>query len=213
MRTSVGILLLAACWTLRATSLFSQSPPNSNATDFTSFRVADDFTLSSAATLDEIDFWYAAAFQTDLASVTYAIYNDASGALGSMLYTGTVTPTTAPDVPDDTFFATIALPNLMLSAGTYWLELHDGSSLTDTDFGIDTFWDNVDDNASYNALLSPMATPGDPPSVPVTFSGSEQQAFQIDGTAAPVPEPSTFLLVGCAAVFAIRRATVRFRVC
>jgi hypothetical protein len=37
------------------------------------------------------------------------------------------------------------------------------------------------------------------PNQPITFSGSEQQAFQIDGTlvSATVPEPSSVLLAAC----------------
>jgi hypothetical protein len=50
-------------------------------------RLADDFTLSSATFLGGINFWYSAQFQTDLSSVTYAIYSNNAGALGALQYT------------------------------------------------------------------------------------------------------------------------------
>jgi hypothetical protein len=207
MKTAIGILLLAS-GAIHADTLFVQSPPNLNSTDFVDDRVADDFTLSGASALTQIDFWYTAFDQTDLSSVTYATYADASGALGSQLYTGTVTPATSFDSIDDTFYATIALPNLSLDAGTFWLELHGGVSLTDDNGSLTVWWDNADDNATYQALLSPTATPLDPPGVPVTFSGSEQQAFEIDGTtqSSPVPEPNAgWLVAGFLAALAMMK--------
>jgi hypothetical protein len=206
MKMAIGILLLAS-GAIHADTLFLQGSPNLNSTDFVDDRVADDFTLGSASTLSQIDFWYTAFDQSDLSSVTYAIYNDAGGALGSQLYTGTVTPTTSFDSIDDTFYATIALPGLSLGAGTFWLELHGGVSLTDDNGTITVWWDNADDNVTYDALLSPTATPLNPPSVPVTFSGSEQQAFEVDGTAqSTVPEPSSVAITGAALLLVIRAA-------
>ncbi len=74
----------------RADSLFSQGPPNGNNFDITDYRLADDFSLAQSATVDEIGFWYQAQYQTDLSAVTYAIYADNAGALGTVLQSGTI---------------------------------------------------------------------------------------------------------------------------
>jgi hypothetical protein len=192
---------------VRAGSLFDQSPPNGNAADFVNFRVADDFTLASNSLVDGINFWYSAQFQTDLSSVTYAIYNDAGGALGSVVSTGTLTPVTSYDSTDDTYFATLLLSTVSLGAGTYWLELHGGASLTDDNGTITVWWDSASDNASYMALQSSASDPLALPSQPIDVSSYEQQAFQIDGTAqgAVAPEPWSAVTVGAGLLIVVYR--------
>ncbi|MGA3187138.1 MAG: PEP-CTERM sorting domain-containing protein [Bryobacteraceae bacterium] len=195
---SIGLVLIAISFLTRAsTVVFDQSPPNDNATDFVNFRLADDFALSSATLVDGIDFWYSAQNQSDLSSVTYAIYSNSAGSLGSLLFTGTLTPATSYDSIDNTFFAALTVPDLSLASGTYWLELHGGASLTDDNGTITVWWDSAADNATYMALQGPDTSAL--PNQPITFSGSEQQAFQIDGTlvSATVPEPSSVLLAAC----------------
>jgi hypothetical protein len=180
----------------RATTLYDQSPPNDNSSDIVDFRLADDFKLTGASVVDSIAFWYQAQFQTDLAGLTYAIYANSSGALGSQLFTGTVTPVTSFDSPNNAFFATFAVPNLALGTGTYWLELHAGSSLTDSNGGITVWWGATSDNGSHAALSS---TSPSAPSTAIHASGFEQYAFQLGGTGPasgpPVPEPTSVLLV------------------
>jgi hypothetical protein len=193
---------------MRASLIVDQSPPNTNSVDMTFSRDADDFALTGASTVANINFWYQANFETDLADVTYAIYADSGGSLGTLLYTGTAIPTTSADV--NAFFASFAVPNLALGAGTYWLELHSGTSLTDTT-GFNVWWANADDNGTHPALSDPA--PGSP-LTPLSVSGFEQFAFQLDGTGPPAtpppgsatPEPAAALLTGPAlvAVFLVR---------
>jgi hypothetical protein len=187
----VCALLLTAAST-EAGTIIDMGPPNLNATDIVDSRLADDFTLGGAAVVNDINFWYQAQFQTDLSSVTYAFYADSSGSLGSLITSGTVVPATSTDV--NAYFATFAIPNLSLNAGTYWLELHAGSSLTDNS-GFTVWWAASDASATYPALLNSGLGP---PGTPVTTAGFQEYAFQLQGTGgSPVPEPSAFLLAGC----------------
>src|SRR5439155_15657816 len=78
-------------------------------------------------------------------TVTYAFYNDTGGALGSLITSGTIsglvpTPTGAtlpvcnlpPNCPvQEVQFNLVA--SVPLVAGTYWLELHEGNTLTTND--------------------------------------------------------------------------------
>jgi hypothetical protein len=180
----------------RATLIYDQSPPNNNSSDMVNFRLADDFTLSGASVVMNINFWYQAQFQTDLSNVTYAIYANSSGHLGPQLFTGSVAPVTSFDSPNNAFFATFAVPSLSLAAGTYWLELHAGSSLIDNNGTITVWWAAAADNGSLEALTN--AVPSSP-STTITTSGFEQYAFQLDGTGpaggSSVPEPTSALLV------------------
>jgi len=210
---AIGLLLLCACLETRASVVFNQGPPNDNSTDFVNYRLADDFTLSSATLVDGINFWYSAEYQTDLSSVTYAIYSNAAGSLGSLLFTGTVTPATSYDSIDNTFFAAFTVPNLNLAAGTYWLELHGDTSLTGDNSGITVWWDSANNNATNMALQSTVSNPLLLPSQSIAVSGFEQQAFQIEGLQASVPEPATAWTLGLFAVFltAYNRIHVRNR--
>src|SRR5262249_38261312 len=115
------LMVMMAAWSIEAHAalIVDQSPPNLNSGDIVSFRLADDFTLGGASMVNTINFWYQAQFQTDLSNVTYAIYANAGGALGTGLFTGTVAPTTSFDSLNNNFFATFAVPNLALAAGTY----------------------------------------------------------------------------------------------
>jgi hypothetical protein len=183
-RLMVTAAVLCAAMPVFADSvLFDQSAVNANSLDFVNYRTADDFTLADGAIVDQINFWYQATYQTDLSEVAYGIYANSSGSLGALLYSGTATPVTA----DETlyFSAEIAVPNLPLSSGMYWLELHAGSSLTDDNGTITVWWSTADDNGTALALqdLSPTI-----PMTPVNLSGDEQAAFQIVGTLT-TPEP------------------------
>jgi hypothetical protein len=194
-----AILALVFCLAPgRATTLiYDQSPPNNNSADIVNFRLADDFTLSGASVVMNIDFWYQAQFQTDLSNVTYAIYANSSNHPGTQLFTGTVAPVTSFDSPNNAFFATFAVPNLSLAAGKYWLELHGGSSLIDSNGGITVFWAATADNATLAALSSSVPSA---PSTSINTSGFEQYAFQLNGTGPAsgppgMPEPTSALLV------------------
>jgi hypothetical protein len=182
----------------RAGLIVDQSPPNGNALDMTDYRVADDFTLSGSYAIDAIDFWYFAQEQTDLSNLTYGIYQNSGGSLGTLLYTGTVTPSTSFDNTNDAYFAVASVGSLDLGSGTYWLELHAGSSFTDDNGSLEVDWATVNDNATAIALIN---TSGGLPNAPVDLSEYEQMAFQIDaqsGSSPPVtvPEPSVGLLAG-----------------
>ncbi|MDP8980214.1 MAG: PEP-CTERM sorting domain-containing protein [Acidobacteriota bacterium] len=185
--TLLVIAVFAA--TAPAATIWNQTPPNDNATNIVDFRLADDFILSTPASLTNISFWYQAQLQTDLSMVAWAFYGNSGGALGGLLQSGTAVPSTSVD--GNAFLATFSISSLFLGAGTYWLELHAGSSLTDTS-GFAVYWAATGDNATNAALLA--ATP-DSPGSPIGNSGFEQYAFQLGGAAA-VPEPITAVLLG-----------------
>lgn len=133
-------------------TLFSQGPPNGNSFDITDFRLADDFSLPGASVVDGIDFWYMAQQETDLSVLTYAIYADQGGHLGTLLQSQTTTNiATSFDNSSGLFFATFPISPLILNGGSYWLELHAGSSLTDTS-GFTVSWGAAPDNATAIAL-------------------------------------------------------------
>jgi hypothetical protein len=192
MKTTLALIVLGGA-SLHATLLFDTSPPNSNAQDFVNIRLADSFTLSSASEIDTINFWYQANFQTDLSDVAWAIYSNSSGSIGSVLDSGEATPITSFDSTNDAFFGTFSIAPLDLAAGTYWLELHAGSSLTDDNNGYTVWW--AASNAA-NTYLALMNSGTGTPNTSITIPGYETYAFQIVGTTTTsgVPEPGTWVM-------------------
>ena len=198
-----ALLSLMAAATLQANSIFLQSPPSNsgNGLNIIDNRVADDFIVPANTMIGSISFWYYAQFQTDLSQVTWAFYDDNNGALGGVLGSGTTAPGT--NVDGNAYIAQFVIPVLHLNGGKYWLELHAGSSLSDTS-GFAVAWANVDDNATLQALLS--ASP-QLPSTSVSTSGFEQLAFALGGSSSSAaPEPSTVWLLfgGVAALYLLR---------
>jgi len=198
----LAVLLLGTALAASASVIADQSALNGNSFDITDYRLADDFTPSATANLSQVRFWYQAQEQTDLTSVSYAVYADSGGAPGALLDSGTVAgPATGYDDASGLFTADFAVSPLLVSAGTsYWLELHAGTSLTDTS-GLTISWAATADNATAIALQNlALATPD----TPVGVAGFDQYSFVLG--VSDVPEPSTApmlaaILLGAAPAF------------
>jgi len=190
MKLHLALLGLAIVQGAHGSPIFLQDPPNDNALNIVDFRIADDFSLTQASIITKISFWYQAQQQTDLDMVSYAFYANPGGTLGSMLASGSLPPTTSVDA--NAFFASFSIPSVTLGAGSYWLELHSGASLTDSSgFAVD--WANAADNATtFLAVMSPSPSP---PASPLQVGGFEQLAFQLDGAVVPEPPSWTDLAV------------------
>jgi hypothetical protein len=195
----------------RATLLSSQGPTNGNGFSITDGRLADDFTLSNLSMVTDLLFYYKAQSISDLGAVTYAIYDNNAGALGAVVQSatiasGSVTRTGQSVLCPTCASATFSIAPLPLVAGTYWLEVHAGTSFADnTNGGFAVDWAAVDDNAT---LIARFNASGGTPDTPVNFSGFNQYAFEVIGTDSPEPGTLALLAAGLSilAVKARRRA-------
>jgi hypothetical protein len=196
--------------------LFDQSPTsgqptNGNQFSITSDRLADDFTLANVSTVNSLLFYYTAQNPSDLASVSYAIYTNSAGTLGTVLASGTTSVITrtgqGTNQCGNCSSAAFSITPVPLSGGTYWLELHNGTSLTDTS-ELEVDWAAVDDNTTLIAQTDYGS--GMKPNMPVGVPGYNQYAFQVIGTT--VPEPGTLVLLALGLSILIvkaRRAAAR----
>ena len=189
-----------------STVLFDQTPTNTNSFSITEFRLADDFALTEPInTVTDLLFYYTyseGGSPSDLGAVTYAIYTNSAGALGTVIDSqtiagGSVTRTGQSTLCPTCASATFSIAPLPLAGGTYWLELHNGTSLTDSS-GFEIGWGAVDDNTD---LIARYNGSGMTPDTPVDSSGFNQYAFQVFGTTVPEPGTLALLAVGLSILF------------
>lgn len=203
------LAMLCAGGMAQAGLIFDNGSPNvTNARDISLFRSADDFTVG-AVTVGAVRFWITTTspIQTDpqtnfSGSITYAIYNDSAGSIGSLITSGTVNGlvsvysglTHSGSNANINVLDFNLLAPLSLSAGTYWLELHEGATLSTSD-GTNIGWELANDTSG-NAKQG-FAVDG----LPVN-GVNDELAFQLfDSPSGSVPEPQTVALVGAGLLF------------
>jgi hypothetical protein len=172
-----------------ASVLYNNGAPNqANGNEMTAWIQAENFTLSAPATITDVRFWDGEGVYNG--SITWQIYADAGGAPGALLYSGNTAADTRTltglnvassftEYQDDFSIGAVAL-----GAGTYWLGLHNGPlSIVDYD---SFYWETTNPNLTTTGMED--ATP---------FGDGWSNAFMLfDNGQTPVPEPSTFLLLG-----------------
>jgi hypothetical protein len=186
----------------QAAIIYDQTPTNTNGFSISDFRLADDFTLSSSHEITDILFFYRAQILNDLDALTYGIYSNSSGTPGILIQSGTiasgsVTRTDESALCPTCASATFSITPLPLATGIYWLEIHAGTTFTDTNSGFNVDWAAAADNAS---LIARFNASGLKPDTPVNSADFNQYAFQVIGT--PIPEPTTLGLVAAGLLLA-----------
>jgi hypothetical protein len=183
-------------------TLYSDGAPSGAYSAWTinyGFQVQDSFNLSSASTLTGVTFGSWLSTGDTASAVDWAIVTtEGTQTLACAGCSGTATLT-----PDGSFSVTgfsgfsgvdqsFSLPDLSLSAGTYWLELqnlvtNDGDpGYWDMNGGPSSVWEN-----SFNDQTGSNCSQGNGP-------GTCSNSFTIVGTtgAAATPEPSSLALLG-----------------
>jgi hypothetical protein len=153
---------------------------------------SDSFTLSQDSTVTGVNLtlWFNAGdspvsvtWQIDSSFTNFDSSSSLESGTSAVLYPTLVETTFGYPI----YQVSITIPSLALNAGTYWLEL-DGSTST---LGYGGFWDESDGPS--------IAYSGDVGSISNFYNNgsSGSETFQILGEEeSPVPEPSSFLLLG-----------------
>ena len=199
---AIAVLSLCAAQTSSAdTVVFDNGAPNGidGRNIGGPFYTAEDFTLTSAQSLTSVRFW--GLRQTTLpGAFTGQIYwefrANAAGAPGAVLTSG-LSPATeafrAPSVVpgNSSYQYDFSVGSVNLSAGTYWLVLHNGPFGTTTTGNL--FWETTAPNATSsayqrNGTITPFI---------ITTPPANHLAFQINAAdGAPIPEPTTLVMLG-----------------
>jgi hypothetical protein len=194
-------------------TIVSQPPNQTHIYQISSFEHADDIVLTSPATIAAIRIWAVASlpnsegtaeppggFQAAFSgTISWAFRTNTGNLPGNILFSG-FTSSITPVATGTVLFGALheySLPfNLSapvtLVAGRYWLELHEGSTLTTND-GSEIDWETAVPNGT-----SPLAEAqiGGPINGQF-YLGSEQLAFELVNTpfAPNVPEPATAVIL------------------
>lgn len=169
------------------------------------YRVWDSFTLTQRSTLQSL-LWV--GLRTDPLTLGVDV-EIANAPYGSSLFirstSGPIPPfgpiTLQPDIFSTHYdrtamtvggtglsssFRIVALPDLVLDAGTYWLSVH-GSSAAEQHTWLGTFLADGD-----NSLIQYGPNPDNPQNA---FLRNQDARFRLNGLITPVPEPSTWAMM------------------
>ena len=151
-------------------------------TQMSEFQVAEDFTIGSAANIDNIRFWSIQEFLADYTgSVFWAIYSDAPGEPAALVQGGVTAAVAATATGNSTGFGyaeyVFDIPvTFTLSAGNYWLGLHNGSLATTTP--TEMLW---------STTATPVGSAGLYLDTGSWIDSGNEHAFRLDGTVVPIP--------------------------
>jgi hypothetical protein len=155
--------------------------------------VTDSFILNSSWAITGANFASWVAPGDPVTSVDWAITSDPFG--GTTYGSGTASVTSSLLLNNfldyDVFWGSFVIPNIELTAGTYWLQL--GNAVTVS--GV-SYWDQSDgpSQASINILgdVNALADYGSTNGYPCAGNCSYSETFQVTG----IPEPASFGLLG-----------------
>ena len=198
---SAGLMACAAAFAMPAIAgpvVYSNGLPNQASGNDMNFSLqAENFVLASNTTISDIHFWSLEAANAYRGGFSWALYTNASGAPGAAISSGfesLVTRTSLGAVLGlgTEFKNEFDIAATALTAGTYWLVLHNGllSNLGDTDPAF--LWETT-------ALAGRLGGQEDL-NDGFGFQGNGvEHAFQLTGpNAVNVPEPMTGGLVAAA---------------
>jgi len=178
-----------------AATIYNNGTPNGiGGTNFSNFRVVEDFALASNATVTGLRFWTQTTNSSlTMADLTWAIYADNAGLPGAVVQSGSATNVAAIADVNNSHRREISV-NFALSAGDYFIEFHPASGLT-VDAPVSFFWAFTADNTTDRYRQGDLTAV---PTIEVGLgagSGALHAAFQLDGTFdSDVPEPSSVAL-------------------
>ncbi len=199
------------CLAANASTLYNNGAPDQlDGREMSSFIAADDFKLSTAVSLTGAAFWSSSnidPFASQFSGVVgWAIFSDNAGAPGALLASGAdaapaLTDTGLQILGTEEFRIDITLPPTLLTAGTYWLGLHENSLGTPTD-GTSIYWDTTSSQTGSSAMVTNdltgsggwyQASPGIGPDLAFILSGTAVNSNPVVNAA---PEPG-FLVPSC----------------
>jgi hypothetical protein len=201
-KLSVLALMLALTFVpaaFAATIVYDNGGPNQqDGNEATEWIQTEDFTLTGTLTITDVHFWDIETTPGYAGSIYWAITDDNGGNPGSILASGIADPThtlTANGCTVLGFFCEYSndfnIDPLMLLAGTYHLEIHNGdlNNTARSEF----YWETTNGNGTQTGLECDLTT-GACASDSWSSNGNEHAFYLTGGTT--TPEPSSLLMLG-----------------
>jgi len=193
-RLGGAVFALGLCSAASAVTLYDNGAINLvSGTGMSEFQVAENFTLTGALTnfnFTNLRFWSIQSAAADYkGSVYWAVYSNGASQPGSILFGGTTAAVTGTATGGSTGFGYGAyvynIPvSFTLPAGNYWLGLHNGALANITPS--EMLWATTTTQIGSFGLYRDGAN---------WISSLNEHAFLLEGTAVPIPEPTTVALL------------------
>jgi hypothetical protein len=193
------VAVCALCWNSvgHTASLVSYAPNQAYGTNMSFALVAENFSISGAGpfAVNSLQFWSLMSATTDYrGSVYWAVYSDATGGPGSVLFSGTASPTASATGKSsafgyDEYLFDFAVNFSLAADTTYWLALQN-APLGSTD-PTEMLWGYSSDGLAGNGQYKDFSLGADPD----WLDTDAQHAFSINSDGPnDVPAPATLLL-------------------
>lgn len=190
-------------------------PTESSGNEMTSYIVAEDFALENSAIVTGARFWgfyFGDIGRGYLGNISWQIYDNQGTEPGNVLFSGNGVPVLSAGASNCcdgiALQLDLALPDISLAAGSYWIGLHNGplSETTEEYF----YWQTSSNNTTVRGMGQAVPFGND------WITSNLEHAFEIAGSVSQsgnaTPEPSTWVLVGAGIAFGwAKRSTLRSR--
>jgi hypothetical protein len=148
------VLFALAVLSLQAGVVYDNGGPDGvDGSEMTAWIQAEDFLLGAPTSLTNVSFWSMEADVAYQGSIFWQIYSDDAGNPGTVLFSGTATPTRTAAPEATAWGYPIGMRNdfsvgpiALLGGTTYWLGLHNGPLATT--YRWDFYWATADANTT-----------------------------------------------------------------
>jgi hypothetical protein len=203
MRVARHLLGVAVALSLASTAnaqaiVYNNGGPNGlDGSEMSAFVQAEDFSFLNGTLFNGIRFWDVEVSPAlGGINIQWAIFSDAAGTPGTQLFGGTAaSKRTSLGLDVDGFEHwqnDLAIGNVAVGPGTFWLALHEGADFDNRAF----FWETTDPNGTHTGMEQENGTGP-------YADNFEEHAFALTAT----PEPASMVLVatGLIGVFGVAR--------
>ncbi len=212
LRTACWVAFLGTSMAAHSATLVNQAPDLLGGDNMSQYVVAESFSLAGTYQLTSLRFWALLGSATDYSgSVFWAVHSNAANSPGAIVASGSAAA--AAVATGNSFFGVYdeylldVSMSFQLTAGNYWLALHNGP-LTNDGF-TDMYWET---SSTSDGLSGQFDALGDAPDLGWLDTGNEHAFLMsgrlVDDNRVPLPGSLSLALLGLLIASGLRRDAI-----